>query len=178
MADFQQGFDFVLANEDSTRSGVITPDPTEDDPHAVARFGINSDDHPELLQKGYFDAALPNDRALILAEDTYKYCYWVPIGGYSIICQDIANKFFDLAINEGTHEATKIVQRACNKVLNGSLTVDGVCGSLTRDAINRANPEELMSVIKAYASQFYKDVAYRQNWPARKLAALLSRVQK
>ena len=185
MADFQQAFDYMMANEDGTRSGVVTHDPTEDDPNAVARLGINSAAHPELLACDFFNPAIIDaEHALVIAEGTYKYSYFVPIGGYSIICQDIANKFFDLAVNEGTEEATKIVQRACNQVLYPvvvgymPLTVDGVAGSQTRDAINRANPENLLPVIKTYASQFYKDIALREHWTPRQLAALLSRVQK
>lgn len=185
MSDFDKAFNYMMDNEDAGRTGVITSDPTHDDPNALARFGINSAAHPELIPGGYFDASkVPSPAALLTAEDTYKYCYFVPIGGYSIVCQDIANKFFDLAVNSGTEEATKIVQRACNQVLHKvaigymPLTIDGVCGAQTREAINACAPEELLPVIKAYASDFYRAAAFRLHWPTRELAELLSRVQK
>lgn len=192
MADYPTAFNFMLANEGPM--GVITSDPILDprhpDPTAQARFGLNSHWHPELVAQNFYtynpDATpkVPNDHALRMAEDTYKYSYWCPIHGYQIIVQDIANKYFDMAVNQGCSEATKIVQRATNQCLTPvaigylPLHVDGICGPQTVEAINKANPEELLPAIKSYACQFYRDVAFRESWPPRKLAALLSRANK
>ena len=190
MADYQQAFNYMMDNEDASRSGAITPDPTADNPTARARFGLNSASHPDLVEAGYFtfnpDATpkIPSADALETAASVYKIQYWVPIGGYQIICQDIANKFFDLAVNTGTVEASKIAQRAANQCLTPvavgylPLAVDGIAGSKTIEALNAANPEDLLPAIKSYACRFYKDVAFRQKWPARKLAALLSRANR
>lgn len=182
MADFDTAFNYMMDNEDRQRSGVVTSDPTADDPKAIARFGINSAAHPEAVAEGFYN--LPSAQALLWAEGLYKCYYWLPIKGYKIICQDIANKYFDLGVNEGCAEATKIIQRASNQVLklyvSGYLpvTVDGICGPETLTALNQANPEELLPAIKAFATQFYKDVAFREKWPTRQLSALLSRVAR
>lgn len=190
MADYQQAFNYMMDNEDRSRSGAITNDPTADSPTARARFGLNSASHPDLVEAGYFtvnpDATpkIPTDEALQTAASVYKLQYWVPIGGYQIICQDIANKFFDLAVDAGTVQATKIVQRAANQCLVPvaigylPLSVDGVSGSKTIEAVNSVHPEELLPAIKSYACQFYKDVAFRLQWPTRKLAALLARANR
>ena len=189
MADYPKAFQFMIQNEDQSLSGEVTPDPIENpadpDPCAVARFGLNSHWHPELAAEGFFDAQrVPAAQALVMAQDTYKYAYWFPIHGYQIICQDVMNKYFDLGVNVGCSEATKIVQRACNQVLNPvaigyiPLKVDGICGEQTYTAVNKANPEELLPAIKSYARQFYQDVAFREHWPTRKLAALLTRTEK
>lgn len=182
MADFIIAFNFVLDNEDSTRSGVVTKDPTDDDPKAIARFGINSASHPEALAENFY--SMPVEQALVWAEGLYKCYYWLPIKGNKIACQDISNKYMDLSVNSGVVEATKIVQRACNQVLKLyvvgylPLMVDGICGSATSAALNQAHPEQLLPAIKDFASQFYRDVAFREHWPPRLLAALLSRVAR
>ena len=182
MSDYQKAFNYMMANEDATRSGAVTPDPTAEDPNAVARFGVNSHFHPEALAEGFYD--MSTDKALEWASDFYKYRYFAAIWGYQIACQDIANKYLDLAVNTGCLEATKIVQRACNSVLAPiaigykPLTIDGICGEHTYTAINACAPEQLLPEIKDYACQFYRDVAFRLNWPQRKLAALLSRAMR
>lgn len=184
MADFGIAFHYLMQNEDSRLSGNVTPDPSASDPEAIARFGINSAAHPEAVASGFY--TMPIADALEWAQKLYKIRYFAGIGGYSIACQDIANKFFDLAVNEGLNQATKIVQRACNSVLtpNGTavgylpLTIDGIAGEKTSEAINACAPEQLLPAIKSYAVQFYKDVALRQNWDPRKLEALLARAQR
>lgn len=182
MSLYQPAFDFMMSNEDPTRSGEVTPDPTESDPHAIARFGINSFWHPEAETEGFYQ--MPVDKALEWVASFYKYRYFAAIWGYQIACQDIANKYFDLAVNTGPEEATKIVQRACNSVLAPialgykPLGIDGLCGERTYQAINACAPEQLLPEIKSYAVQFYKDVAFREHWSPRKTAALLTRANK
>jgi len=182
MADYNAAFQFILNNEDSTRSGVVTPDPTNNDPSAIARFGINSAAHPEAVKDGFYQ--MPVDKALEYAEVLYKYAYWVGVSGYQVIVQDVANKIFDLAVNAGTVQAVKIAQRAANHCLAPAaigympLAVDGICGPETVEALNAANPEELLPSIKDYACQFYRDVANRRKWPLRQLDALLTRANR
>lgn len=189
MADYQKSFDYLMTDEDSTRSGVIVSDPEPEAPTARARFGLNSYWHPDLAEAGFFsynpDATpkIPNDEALVMAAAAYRKGEWSSIRGDSISDQDIANKFLSLAVNDGSSEATKIVQRAVNKVvfpLPGQLglRVDGICGEQTLSAINQAQPADLLSMIKSYACQFYKDCAFRLNWGPRQLAAHLSRANR
>src|SRR6185312_15984467 len=170
MADYSQAFEYLMDDEDRSRSGVIVCDPEPAAPAARARFGLNSYWHPDLMEAGFFaynpDATpkIPNDEALQMAATEYRKGEWTGIRGDSITSQDVAYKFLSLAVNLGEVEATKILQRAVNRVvfpLPGELgiRVDGICGEQTISAINQAAPADLLSMIKSYACQFYKDCA-------------------
>ena len=182
MADYTQAFNYMMDDEDAQRKGEVTPDPSASHADAVARFGINSGACPDALSEGFY--TMPTDQALQWAATYYKFHYFIEMGGYRIIAQDICNKLFSLAVNAGYVEANKIGQRAANQCLTPvaigylPLHVDGICGDQTIQALNAAHPEELLPAIKSYACQFYRDVAFRQSWPPRKLAALLARANR
>lgn len=182
MADFNAAFSYLMDDEDRNRSGAVVDDPSLEHPDAKARFGINSGAFPEALTEGFY--SMPHDQALEWAATFYKYRFFAAIGGYQIACQDIANKFLDLAVNEGVEQATKIVQRACNYTLKPvaigylPLTVDGVPGPRTSEAINACAPEQLLPTIRSYAADFYRSVGSRLKWSPRLLAAMLYRANK
>ena len=182
MADYDIAFEYLMDDEDRARSGEVVHDPTSDDPDAVARFGINSHWFPDAKADGFYE--MSQEDALAYVKGFYKYRFFAAIMGYGIAVQDIANKCLDLAVNEGVKEATKIVQRACNAVLTpvaiGKLpvTVDGVPGNETLDAINKCAPELLLPTIKAYACQFYRDIAGRLKWSPGQLRAMLTRANR
>jgi len=182
MADFRKAADFVLRNEDETLSGRVTPDPTDHDPRAVARFGVNSQWHPELIACGFYDESkVTCQQALWMAEDVFKLRYFGAIRGYSIIPQDIANKWADLAFNEGPEQATKIVQRAVNYVLPNMqprLQIDGLVGDQTIGRVNAAEPERLLPTIKEQAKNFYLGAASTNARIKSDLKGLLLRVEK
>lgn len=159
MASFEPAFAATMKHEDSQLSGVITNEPNG----GKARLGINSVAWPEAVAAGFY--TMPVSAALEWAATFYKYKFFSPIGGYQITDQLITNKFFDLAVNEGICEATKIVQRAVNKT--GALClfyldVDGKPGMRTIDGINKSMPGELLIAIKSYAVQFYQDLVRRK----------------
>jgi hypothetical protein len=182
MADYDIAFQFLMDDEDKQRTGEVVSDPTSADPKAVARFGINSHWCPEAVRENYY--TMPHDEALEWAKGFYKCRYFAALLGYNIAVQDIANKYFDLAVNEGVEEATKIVQRACNQVSTpvviGKLTlaVDGKPGQMTLATINKCAPEILLPQIKAYGAQFYRDVAGRLKWSPRQTAAMIARANR
>jgi len=190
-ADYVIAFNYLMDDEDRSRSGHIVADPEPDAPEARARFGLNSRWHPDLLDAGFFtfnpDASpkIPNDEALRMAATAYRLGEWIQIHGDRIICQDIANKFLSLAVNCGSSQATKIVQRAVNKVLfslpgESGLHVDGACGEQTVTAINKANPEDLLPQIKSYAVQFFQDCFHnpKLKWTQRDLDAHITRANR
>lgn len=184
MADFKQAFTYVMQHEDPKLAGMVLKDPTKTDPTAVARFGVNSERHPELVADGFFEVGLmgptmPRDRALQIAEDTFKYEYFQHIGGYALVDQSIANKFADLAFNEGTLQATKLVQRAVAEVLQHqrpAIADDGIPGARTIAAINACEPERLLPAIKDEAKKFYRLVAQEHPQFAKDLEGWLTRV--
>jgi lysozyme family protein len=179
MADFRQAADFVLRNEDETLEGAVTPDPTDDDPHAVARFGVNSARHPEAIREGFYE--MGRDAALMWAEDCFKFNYFSPIGGYHIVVQDVANKICDLAFNTGINQAVKIAQRAVNSCLPNlipALSIDGIAGDRTIGTINACEPERLLPAIKEKAKDFYMMVVAAKPDKRKYLVGWLARVDK
>lgn len=175
MAQYEPAFDFMMLAEDATRSGGVTSDPSAAFPSAVARLGINSGAHPEAVAASFY--TMPLAQALEYAVHLYRVNYWEPILGPQILDQDVANKVFDLSVNEGAVEITKIVQRAVNS-LNPSLDVDGRMGAITVAAINATPRAELLAAIKDYAIQFYRNWAFRTNQRPLLLEALIARVNR
>jgi lysozyme family protein len=181
-ADYDIAFNYLMDDEDRARSGAVVTDPTTSDASAVARFGINSHWFPEAKTDGFYE--MPTEEAFAYVKSFYKYRFFAAILGYQIACQDIANKYLDLAVNEGVSEATKIMQRACNQVSSpvtiGKLTVavDGIPGQMTVAAINKSAPEVLLPTIRAYAADFYRSVANRLKWSTRQTAAMLTRANR
>lgn len=167
MADFSAAFNYVMDREDRNRTGKVTKDPTKEEPDAVARFGVNSAAHPELVERKYFEVidgvpTMSNDDALAEAADVFKYDYFMHLSGYTLADQDVVNKFCDFAFNEGISEATKIIQRAVNEINPDRLpplTVDGLPGARTIAAINACEPERLLPAMKEQAIAFYRALA-------------------
>jgi len=199
MADYFVSFNYMMDDEDPKRSGEIISDPEPESQLARARFGLNSAWHPDLVEAGFFTfnanctPKIPNDEALRLAAVAYRLPTrvggkrvggeWTEISGDLIRSQDVANKFLSIAVNSGAENATKIIQRAINKVLftlpgELGLHVDGVCGSQTLEALNRCDPVALMPVIKDYGCQYMRDCAPKLGWSPRELAAHLNRVNR
>jgi lysozyme family protein len=152
MALFEPAFIVLMGHEDSTMSGVISPEPNG----GQARFGINSVAWPSAVADGFY--TMDHDTALTYAANFFKANFWTPIEGYQITDQNVANKFFDLSVNEGIQQATKITQRAVNSLfMTGvdALIIDGKPGQMTLSAINKADPVELLAAIKEKAKDFY-----------------------
>jgi lysozyme family protein len=78
------------------------------------------------------------------AERIYRSVYWEK-PGYSALealAPSLAAELFDAGVNTGPQTATRFLQRALNALnRNGhdyaDLTVDGECGSVTREALSR-----------------------------------------
>jgi len=124
---------------------------------------------------------MPRDTALQMAEDTFKFSYFGAIRGYSIIVQDIANKWADLAFNESAKQATKIVQRAVNATVPNMLPlldIDGLPGDQTIGRVNACEPERLLPAIKEKAKDYYMMLAATNPAKQKDLDGWLARVNK
>jgi lysozyme family protein len=78
--------------------------------------------------------------------------------------RDIGQAFIDAVIEFGHEEATKIMQRAVNRVtghLGLGLRVNGEFDETTAREINRLNPDDLLEQIKAYHVDFARDLAMK-----------------
>lgn len=160
MADVDIAVEYVLRQEDSKLSGVITRDSG-----GRTRFGVAEKFHPELTNTGFFDT-MPTAQALEVAIKTYKNQYAPQLQLGKIISQAIANTFLSYAINDGTEIAIKLIQKLLGCV------EDGEMGQKTLNAINTLAPTYLMVAWKTMMISHYKQIVdnnpsdsiYLQGW--------------
>ena len=165
MADFEPAFTNTMKWEDPQGTGEVTHDPTLTNPAAVARFGINSAANQDAAADGFYSMGF--DEALEYAANLYRNTYWTKVCGSQLNNQSVANKYFDLAVNEGPVEATKLVQRALSLVLSLPMVCDGICGPQTIAAINSCGSAQLLTALRQQAAAFYEAlvVAHPQDQP-------------
>lgn len=170
MANVDVAFKFTMHNEDPSLTGKVYTDNNGGE----VRFGINSVAHPEALHDGFYQMALPE--ALDYAKTVYVKDYWVPVHGYLIEYQPIANKIADLSFNMNPMPMVKVTQRAVNFVMGRLvLDVDGEMGPKTLALVNGIDSAKLLPAIKSYAKIRYEDIVrahpedkpYLKGWLAR-----------
>jgi lysozyme family protein len=103
------------------------------EPHGGrARLGVNSLAHPELPDDFWTGSY---EHALEFAEKLFERDYWAPLKLGSVISQDVANKIYDIAVNQGVGTAAKMIQEVAG------VRVDGQIGPVTLLALNQTDPE-------------------------------------
>lgn len=103
MANFQPAFDYMIRNEDSRVSGVVTPEPGG----GQARLGINSVANPQAVADGFYTMSLQG--ALMYAENVYQSAYWNGRGLDGIASQQVASKIFDVGVNMGNGGVARVL---------------------------------------------------------------------
>jgi lysozyme family protein len=167
MANFDEALTFVLRHEDPHLSGIVT-----EDSGGRTRFGIAQRFHPELGDDFY---TVPLDQALPTAREIYRSNYWQLIRGDDVSDQQVAAKLLDMAVNMGVRQAVVLCQRAVNVVGPERLIEDGDIGEQTLAAINRCDPEALLTHLRDACAAFYQHLAavrpqmqtYLRGWLAR-----------
>jgi lysozyme family protein len=182
MADAKQVIDFVMRQEDSTLSGVITNKPT--DRGGCTRFGLTERWHPELAEQGFFETTLedgkpvpkmPATEALALAEKTYDAEYDAPLSLAAISSQALATALLSLAVLEGTREAVTLLQKAIN--VNTPLTIDGLMGPKTLALANAADPAKLRNALVSFGEGYFQHLAQVVPSQAANLAGWMNRAK-
>lgn len=146
MAQFEPAFAFLMRDpgEDPTGEGVITVDDG-----GVTKYGISQRAYPNLDIRG-----LTKEQA----QSIYRADYFVPLHGFYITNQDVANKLFDLAVNTEPHgekgTAVKIFQMACGDS-GHPVVCDGDIGQITVSAINACDPVTLLDSVRSRAKDHY-----------------------
>ena len=145
----------------------------QDDPGGATKYGISL-----RFLKGITDGDIDHDGDIDtddiknLSWTSTKYLYekhfWHP--SFENLHPQIASKLFDLRVNMGPVQATKIIQATHNELekflsdnspcgmghYNDILTVDGVMGPKTLSACTR---DELLKPLMYQAAQFYFNLA-------------------
>lgn len=115
-----------------------------------------------------------DDKLQKLICNLYKKLYWDTINGDTIISQKIANKLYDIAINQGTYTANRFLQLSLN-LLNinkqyVNLQIDSKSGPKTLNTLDSflktttngrnfiKNENYLLKVLKWYQLKRYIDI--------------------
>lgn len=138
-----------------------------DDPGGATKYGISLRFLIGLKDSdgdGFFDGDLNMDGVVDIedirnmskqeAVDLYYNCFWKP-GGFNDLPSHISPKLFDLAVNMGTKQANKILQRALRSC-GFPLVDDGIIGSKTLRSIHHADDKSLMAATRSEAASFYR----------------------
>lgn len=161
VSDFETAIAWVLPHE-----GGLTDNAA--DPGGITNFGISlhfavqqySIDHNMLFDvdgNGCIDGNDIRNLTKEEAEQIYRTYWWDKYGYGRVDNQDIASKILDMAINMGSSQAHKIVQRACDAE-GGPCDVDGVFGPGTVGCVNRLANGDLLNAIRDAQKQFYLDL--------------------
>lgn len=118
--------------------------------------------------------ALPRDEAAKI----YEANYWRPLGLAHFDNTKFAAILFDQAVNRGVKSALESLQTVLNRSFGARLTVDGVFGPATLEALKSAEPWKLsVEYIKA-AQEFYLNLVQRNPSQAVFLKGWIARTWK
>lgn len=142
MGQFDSAVSFILANE-----GGLSENPN--DPGGITNFGISLRfvrEIPEdrLRRYGIFEPitdATIRELTIDQAKLIYRGEFWEAVPFEKIQNQQLCNYIFDMCVNHGIAQGTKLTQRAvwaCQKTVN-FIKDDGVLGSKTVAAINHCS---------------------------------------
>lgn len=186
MANFEEAFDYMIQYEGSEY--VVNPD----DRGGATKFGIsmkfvNSLQGTDMFvcenspfNESAFEYRTTTMRSirgntgrsaeklikpitLNMAKWIYETYFWTPIYN-EIENQDIANYVFDMTVNHGYKNSTKITQRACN-LFKGKidyLDIDGDFGQLTLISVNLGIHDigsyVFLKIMQAMRESFYRSI--------------------
>ncbi len=138
----------VLSHE-----GGYTHDPQ--DPGGETKFGISKRAYPSVDIK-----ALTRDQAVAI----YRRDFWDRVQGDKLPRQ-VAFQALDAAVNHGTENAVRWMQRAAG------VADDGIVGPVTLAAVGRADPADLVLRLNAQRLRFYARLstfeAFGRGWVNR-----------
>jgi lysozyme family protein len=169
MADFMTAFNYMLPNETYAPTDPRYGQVTTDNDGGQVRFGMNSKSLGVSLVGTTFYTTMSNADAIKVAQNLYNINVWNEICGDKITSQRVASKIFDMAVNSGVTEASKLAQRAAN------VNVDGVIGPITVAAINLEDESEMlrglvywaMWLIEQIVANNPEDSVYEEDWTQR-----------
>jgi lysozyme family protein len=138
-ANFLKAFEYLMYHE-----GGYVNDPK--DAGGETKYGISKRSYPHLVIKD-----LTRDQA----RQIYFIDFWMKCKCENIENEEIAAKLFDLAVHTGISQAVKLIQRAL-RAAGAQVVEDGIIGSVTLAAINKADPTDLLAALKSEAAGYYR----------------------
>lgn len=159
-------FKDILAHEVGPyRDGGFTNDPV--DPGGATKWGISLrwlKSVGDLDGDGYLDGDLDhdgdvdiNDIRALTAEHAYVLYHdrWWRPHGYCNMPRPVGEKMVDCAINMGTRQAAKLLQRGL-VALGARLAVDGMIGPVTLRTMRAFRPQDVVDAICGEQAGFYR----------------------
>ena len=139
---FLKAFEYLMYHE----GGYVND---KQDAGGETRYGISKRSYPQLDIK-----SLTRDQA----RQIYFVDFWMKAKCEQIDDENIATKFFDLAVHTGIPQAVKLIQRAL-RAAGEQVAEDGIIGPITLSAINKADPTDLLAALKSEAAGLYRLIA-------------------
>lgn len=146
MSDFQEAMKFLLPHERGYADSVH-------DAGGATKYGISL----RFLLTINPSATKETIKNLTIADAyaIYRKHFWDKYNVGSIKSQKIANKIFDMYVNMAPKASGKVIQTAINNTGDKEVSVDGVMGNATINAVNDINENKLLPQIKLSAIAHY-----------------------
>ncbi|MDR3187307.1 MAG: hypothetical protein LBT63_02690 [Holosporaceae bacterium] len=139
---FLKAFEYLMYHE----GGYVND---KNDAGGETKFGISKRSYPHLDIKN-----LTPDQT----KQIYFVDFWTKAKCEQIKDDNLATKFFDLCVNTGIGQATRLIQRALRSA--GQIVAeDGIIGQNTLATINKSDPTDLLAALKSEAAGFYRMIA-------------------
>ncbi len=124
------------------------------------------------------DIAFSNSLTPDQIADIYRHLYWNYLQADVINSQLVADKLFDLAVNDGPCTAIRLLQQGLNRLswLAGELTEDGFMGPRTMASINGHTEAEVLDQLRFFAERRYRQIAANNPKLAKDLDGWLRRL--
>jgi len=101
---------------------------------------------------------IENEELHSLVKSFYKENFWDRLRCSSLESQEIANELYDTAVNMGVVTVVKMLQRAINLLISGSILVDGIIGYKTLCNANQINPRFLLKTLNGFQFMKYASI--------------------
>lgn len=160
--NFDRAFDLVMKSE-----GGYVNDPA--DPGGETNLGVTK--AAWLSYLGVKEIPINTMRELTKekVKPFYKKMYWDKVCGDDLP-SGIDYLAFDFAVNAGTGQAAKFIQRAVGAV------ADGAIGPATMEKVIKTSSVDLLISFSTQKENFYKDIVARKPTQAKFLNGWLSRI--
>lgn len=123
---------------------------------------FKSKDWVDLDNNGKIDAEDIKNLSKKDAKKIYFEDFWLKNKIDKIQNKEVAAKFFDMSVNMGLTQSTKILQRALNHFKLFNLSEDGKIGPATLQAVNQTHGEQLLHMLRKECENFYTSLVERK----------------
>jgi lysozyme family protein len=159
--NFDKSFDLIIKSE----GGYVWD---KDDAGGETNYGVTKAAWSQYLGRG-IEAGEMKALTIDMVKPFYKKMYWDKVHGDELPA-GVDYAVFDFAVNAGTGQSAKFLQRACGA------TADGAIGPGTMGMVMQAEPEELLQQFSQQKEDFYQGIVQRNPTQSKFLNGWMNRV--